>query len=434
MELRNDSVKAGEEMLSFAKQLFPLNRSIMGPDIRRTYDFFKAKHPDLKPLIFKSGDKVFDWIVPMEWSIRDAYLEHESGTKFADFRESNLHVMGYSEPVDMQLRKEDLIGKIHVHPFFKDAIPYVTSYYKRDWAFCMSSDQVAIMPEGTYKVFIDSTLEDGELVLQELVIRGTSDHEIFFSSYLCHPSLANDELSGPVLLSKLVEYVQSFPNLNYSYRFVLLPETIGSIAYLSKRIDTLKKNVICGFNLSCVGDERGFSRVASRQGNSIADIALQSSLQELDNVTHYTFMSRGSDERQYCAPGVDLPLCTFSKSKVGAYEEYHSDKDNFDVVTAKGLAESYEVMTNIIAAFELGLYPKVRVLGEPQLGKRGLYPVTSKLNKGVHPAALRMNIISQCDGATNSFDISNRLEVNLSKVLQELRLLSSHDLVELSAT
>lgn len=417
-------------MLALAKELFPLNRSLMGPDIRQSLEIFRAKHPEFQLLMFPSQSKVFDWEVPQEWSIREAYIEHESGKRFAVFSESNLHVMGYSSPVNKTINKKKLLSRIHTHPHDKSAIPYVTSYYKKDWAFCMSSDEVDSLPDGDYKVVIDSEFKDGHLCLQEAVIDGTSDKEIFFSSYLCHPSMANNELSGPVLLSQIMNYIKSIPNRRYTYRFVLLPETIGSVAYLSYRKDLLKENIICGYNLSCVGDERAYSHVESRFGNNLADIALKSALIDHENVFNYSFLKRGSDERQYCAPGIDLPICTFCRSKFGEYPEYHSSKDNFEVVTAAGLAGSFEIIKTIVDSLELGMYPRVTVICEPQLGKRGLYPNTSKLYKGKHPAETRMNIIAYCDGKTSIYDIANKLLISLSKVLEEVRLLDSHGLVE----
>lgn len=244
--------------------------------------------------------------------------------------------------------------------------------------------------------------------------------------------MVNNELSGPILLSKIMDYVKSIPDKYFSYRFVLLPETIGSIAYLSLRKDILKKNVFCGFNLTCVGDERSYSHVQSRLGNNLSDIALSSALIDLKNVIEYSFLERGSDERQYCAPGIDLPLCTFCRSKFGEYDEYHSSKDNFDLVTAKGLAGSYSVMKSILRGLEFGIYPRINLFCEPQLGKRGLYPNTSKLYKDKHPARLRMDIIAYCDGKITIFDIAKKLKTNLSIILDELFILVSENLITIN--
>ena len=420
----------GENMLSLAKELFPLNRSLMGPDIKYSLQKFIEINPEFVPITFPSQTKVFDWEIPNEWIIRDAYIEHEGGARFAEFKKCNLHVMGYSTSINKIMSKDNLLEKIHTLPNYPSAIPYVTSYYKKDWAFCMSHDEYINLPKGNYKVFIDSEHKKGELFMIEASIPGELDNEIFFSSYLCHPSLANNELSGPVLLNQILEYVKNLKNRRYSYRFVILPETIGAIAYLSRNLSSLKKNMISGFNLSCVGDERAYSHILSRIGNNLADKALRASLKGLDNVKEYSFLSRGSDERQYCAPGIDLPLCTFCRSRFGDYKEYHTSKDNFDVVTANGLEGSYEVIKNIIDAFEIGLYPSVNVLGEPQLGKRNLYPNTSTLHSDIHPAQNRIDIIAYSDSQNSLFEIVEKTNIRLINVVNEIKLLKKEKLIK----
>ena len=429
INLNSDDLNAGEEMLNLAKKLFPLYRTLMGPDIRKSYEFFTNTHPEFKELSFNTNKKVFDWEIPEEWIINEAYIEHESGKKFANFSENNLHIMGYSVSVNKELSKEELLSHIHIHPTDPKAIPYVTSYYKKDWAFCLSKEQLNSLPEGNYRAYIDSNHKKGKLTLQEAFIKGDSEKEIFFSSYLCHPSMANNELSGPVLINQLMKYIKSLKNRKFSYRFVLLPETLGSISYLSLKKDLLKKNLYCGFNLTCVGDEKNFSHISSRKGNNIADQALTSALLELSNFKQYSFWDAGSDERQYCAPGIDLPLCTFCKSKFGEYDEYHTSKDDFKIVTKQGLAQSYKVMKTIIKSLELGVYPKINVFCEPQLGKRNLYPNTSKLYKEEHPAKLRMNIIAQCDGTNTIFSIANNLNKNLIKIYDEISILYKNNLI-----
>lgn len=337
--------------------------------------------------------------------------------------------MGYSSPIDKEMDKEELKKNIFFHPTIEDAIPYVTSYYKKDWGFCIDQQTFKTMPSGKYRAYINSSHKKGELTICEAVIKGKKKKEVFFSTYLCHPSMANNELSGPVLASQLMSYVKGKKNLEYTYRFVILAETIGSIAYLTKKMEHLKTYMKCGFNLTCVGDERMYSSVHSRIGNNEADIALRAALLDKSNKIFYGYEHRGSDERQYCAPGVDLPVCTFCKSKFGEYPEYHSSKDNFELVTAKGLAESYAVMTSIIDAIEFGGNPKVKTLCEPQLGKRGLYPTTSKLYKGIHPAKIRMDIISECDGTQTIFEISTKLGVGLEQCIKELKILLEHNVI-----
>lgn len=425
-----NSLAVGREMLLWAKDLFSLCRSITGEGTLQTLAYFKNINPELELVTFKTGEKVFDWEIPQEWNIRDAYIEHESGRRFAEFKKNNLHVLNYATPVDHIMELDDLLDRIYTLPEQPRSVPYVTSYYKSRWGFCLSHEEMRRLPAGKYRVFIDSTLNDGSLNLAHAVIKGKSSREIFFSSYVCHPSMANNELSGPVLLSALMRYIkQHYPERNYSYRFVLLPETIGSIAYLSRFHQELTSRVHCGFNLSCVGDERAYSHVQSRFGDSLADKALQAALRGLENVKTYTFLSRGSDERQYCAAGIDLPLCTFCRSKFGEYPEYHTDADNFDMVTAKGLAGSFDVMKAISDAFEMGEYPSVRVLGEPQLGKRGLYPTLS-MKGAAHPARRRMNFLAYADGKTSLFDISEIIEEPLTALLDEYKILNDAGLVE----
>ena len=430
----NISQIEGNKMLSLAKKLFPINRSILGPGIRESLEVFKTLNPEFQTIIFKTGEQVFDWQIPYEWDINDAYLEHESGIRFAEFKKNNLHVVSYSKPVKETINKEKLLKKIYTLPKQRNAIPYMTSYYKNDWGFCLDKETLEKMPEGNYNVVIDSKLSVGELHLIEAIIKGVQKRkEIFFSSYLCHPSMANNELSGPVLLNQILSYIKKkYPKPKHSYRFVLLPETIGSIAYISKRLDELKTNLVCGFNLTCVGDERAYSYIQSRNGNNLADKALKASLIGKDNFKTFSFLDRGSDERQYCAPGIDLPLATFCRSRFGDYPEYHTSLDDFNVVTANGLQGSFEIMKNIIDAFELGLYPKVKFLCEPNLGKRGLYPLTSELN-GVHPAELRTNILAYCDGQTSLFEISQILNINLYYVIQEIKILKTNKIIEINS-
>jgi aminopeptidase-like protein len=423
-------LKLGEEMLRWAKELFPICRSITGEGTRQTLDYFRNINPEFKPVSFNTGEKVLDWEIPREWNIKDAYIEHESGQRFAQFEKSNLHVLNYSVPIDRTVDRDELLDHIYSIADQPDFIPYVTSYYEDRWGFCMSHNERARLPTGKYRAFINSTLEDGTLDLMHAVIKGKSSREIFFSSYVCHPSMANNELSGPALLSALMRYVkQQYSDPNFSYRFVLLPESIGAIAYLSHCLPELKANVHSGFNLSCVGDERAYSHVQSRFGDSIADKAIQSALYGMENVKTYTYLQRGADERQYCAPGVDLPLCTFCRTKFDEFPEYHTDADDFDLVTAKGLAGAFEVMKNIIEAFEMGEYPKVRVLGEPQLGKRGLYPTLSRQGSMANVQS-RMDFLSYADGRTSLFEISKIVKQPLGLLLGEYKLMRDAELIE----
>lgn len=421
----------GEVMLGWARDMLPFPRSLTGPGFKKTLEYLGALNPELEQLHFSTGSSSFDWEVPQEWDIRDAFIEHiDSGERFAEFSTLNLHLVGYSEPVDTTMSLEELKSRIYTQPDQRDWVPYVTSYYRRTWGFCMSENQKAALPEGDYRVVIDSDLFDGEMLLADAVLPGTKEKEIFFSTYICHPSMVNNELSGPVLSAALMKFVKNeIKSPRFSYRFALLPETIGSLTYLQENLDHLKSHVLCGFVLSCVGDERAYSHVQSRMGNSLADRALEAAFVGLPNVKRYSFLERGSDERQYCAPGIDLPVAGFCRSKYGEYPEYHTSADNFDVVTEEGLAGSYAVMTAIIRAFELGLYPKVGVLGEPQLGKRDLYPTTSQRNT-YSDIRTRMDVLAYSDGQHSIFDIVLKIQSPLTDVISEIEILKAHGLVD----
>ena len=426
--MKSNMNKKNSSMLSWMKDLFPYCRSITGEGIRKSLSYFEKINPEFKRIKFKTGKKVFDWTVPKEWNIKDGYIKHESGKKFCKFKENNLNIVGYSKPVNFSIDKNKLIEKIYTLKQQPDSIPYVTSYYNEDWGFCMSEKNKKKLPSGKYSVFIDSELKRGSLDLSHAIVKGKSKKEIFFSSYLCHPSMANNELSGPVVLNKLILFLKErFKKLNYSYRFVLLPETIGSIAYLSKYKNHLKKNVICGYNLTCLGDKGNFSYIKSRNGNTLADSAIESSLKDYKKHKAYSYLQRASDERQYCSPGIDLPLCSFSRSL--DYKEYHTNKDNLKIISQKRLEESLDVLKNIIIALELGLYPKTKILCEPNMGKRGLYPLISKKNTHNDELKLRMDLISYSDGMRNIFEISNLIKQPLSEIIKEYKSLKDHKII-----
>lgn len=423
----------GNEMLSWAKDLFPIARSLTGDGVRETFTYLQKINPEFSTESFTTGEQAFDWQIPQEWKIRDAFIEHiETGKRFAEFSKSNLHIVGYSEPIDTVMEREDLLPHIYTQPDQPDVIPYVTSYYTRRWGFCMAHKEKSILPPGDYRVVVDSTLFDGELIVGDALVRGDLKDEILFSSYVCHPSMVNNELSGPVLISALLKHIkQTYPALRYTYRFILVPETIGSLAYMSRHLDDMHRNVACGFNISCVGDQRAFSHVETRYGDTLADSALRAALFGRDNVKTYSFLQRGSDERQYGAPGIELPVAGFCRSKYGEFPEYHTSADNFELVTAAGLQGAFDVMAEIIQAFENGLYPRCKVLGEPQLGKRGLYPTISQ--KGTYSAIrVRMDFLTYADGSNSLFDIAKIIGVPLKIVLDEAALMAGHDLVSVA--
>ena len=377
-----------------------------------------------------SGTQVFDWSVPKEWNIRDAWIKDSKGNKILDFKDNNLHVVGYSLPVNKKVNLEELKTIIYTQPEQPDAIPYVTSYYKERYGFCMTQNQKNNLKEDNYHIFIDSELKDGSLTYGEIIIPGDSNKEVFLSTYVCHPSMANNELSGPAVAIYLAKWLKSLPIRRYTYRIIFIPETIGSITYLSQNLEHLKKRVIAGFNISCVGDNRTFSYAASRYGNTLADKLAKNVLRfYYPEYKEYSFLKRGSDERQYNAPGVDLPVCAICRSKYGEYPEYHTSKDNLDFISPEGLAGSFDVYKQCIIALENNYKYKVKVLCEPQLGKRGLYPTISQ--KGSSKVVKTMtDFIAYADGNNDLIDIGNIIDVPVEELVPIIKNLIDNDLIE----
>ena len=305
------------------------------------------------------------------------------------------------------------------------------SYYNRKWGFCISESERKKLKKGRYKVVIKSELKKGVINYGDLIIPGKSKKEIMFSTYICHPSMANNELSGPVLATYLAKYVKNMDNY-YTYRFVFAPETIGSLIYLSKNLNHLKEKVIAGFILTCVGDERNYSYLASRYGNTLADkIALNILENEIKEFKKYSYLIRGSDERQYCAPGIDLPICSVMRTKYAQYSEYHTSLDNFDVVTAKGLEGAYNLYIKMIEVLENNFKYKVTVLGEPQLGKRGLYPTECTPTTDYSLAFLYRNFLAYADGNNDLIDIANILGVSAYRLVDIAKLFLKENLIKI---
>lgn len=402
-----DSGAVGQAIHGFARRLWPLPRSISGDGLRATLDAIRDLNPSMQLIEVPSGSQVLDWVVPDEWRIAAAWIEGPDGRRIVDFANNNLHVVGYSTAVDQVLSLADLQAHLHSLPEQPDAIPYVTSYYERRWGFCLSHCQREMLAEGDYRVHIDAEHFAGSITLGELLIPGDSEQEILFSTYCCHPSMANNELSGPCLLAWLAQWIISLPDRRYSYRIVFVPEMIGSIAYLSLRMEEMQRRVIAGFNLSCVGDERAWSYLPSRHGDTLADrVARHVLAHAAPEFQTYTWLDRGSDESNYCAPGIDLPVASVMRSKYGVYPEYHTSLDTLDdVVTPAGLGQSFALYRRMIETIERNCHPRALVLGEPQLGRRGLYPSLSQ--KGSTRSVRSMlDLISMADGTRSLVDIA----------------------------
>ena len=423
----------GNKMHGLAEKLFPISRSLTGNGVRETLSILNEYIKDLVLFEVPSGTQVLDWVVPKEWSIVSGHILTPSGRKICDFNENNLHIVGYSIPVDDSISLVELDKHLYSLPDQPDAIPYVTSYYAERWGFCLTHKQRMLLEEGTYKVEIDSCLFDGHLTYGELIIKGDTDKEVLISTYVCHPSMANNELSGPVVVTYLAKWLQALQSRKYTYRIIFIPETIGSITYLSKNINQMKEKVIAGFNVSCVGDNRSYSYLPSRNEKTLSDKVAKHILKwtDSDYVT-YSWSERGSDERQYCAPGVDLPIASIMRTKYGRYPEYHTSLDDLiNVVTPDGLEGGYEVLRLSIEAIENNCYPQVTVLGEPQLGKRGLYPTISE-KKSNSETRLLINLITWSDGNHSLLEIAEKCNVPIWELYQLIKKLQTHNLLVLT--
>lgn len=428
-----NSNNLGEQIHEFACELWPINRSITGEGVRKTLELIKTHIPSLTINHVQTGYKAFDWTVPEEWRIHAAWIIDPQGKKICNFSENNLHVVGYSIPIHKQISLQELQDHLHSLPELPDAIPYVTSYYQDRWGFCISHAERNLLGEGTYEVFIDSTKFDGFLSYGELVLPGDSKEEVFLSTYICHPSMANNELSGPAVTTFLAKWLSSLPRRKFTYRIIFIPETIGSIVYLSKNLEYLKNHVIAGFNITCIGDDRVYSYLPSRAGNTLSDRVAKRALRDFapeGNFISYGWGARGSDERQYCAPHIDLPIASIMRSKYGEYPEYHTSKDNLvDVVTPSGLEGGFGVLKSAIEIIEKNIYPSAVKLCEPQLGRRGLYPTLSTRN-AARSIEIMMNLLTWSDGKKDLIEIAELCNASFGQLYDIAEKLQQSGLLE----
>jgi aminopeptidase-like protein len=411
----------GRRMLALLERLWPIHRSLAGPGIRDTLAILGASLDGFTVSQVASGSRVLDWVVPDEWHLRSACLEAPDGRRLCNVADNTLHVLGYSTAVDTRLSLAELQPHLYSLPDQPEAIPYVTSYYERKWGFCLSHRERESLPDGTYRARIDASHVAGSLDYGQLVLPGRSDKEILFSTYCCHPAMANNELSGPVLAVALAEWLAAQPQRRYTYRFLFVPEMIGSATVLETHRVHLRARVRAAFNLTCVGDERAWSFLPSRLGDAYADRMAHHVLRHaVGHYNSYAWRDRGSDESMYCAPGIDIPMVSIMRSKYGTYPEYHTSLDTPGrVVTAGGLAESLCVHRTLVEAIEGDCMPRTLVLGEPQLGRRGLYPQTS-IKGSTAPVKDLLDLISHADGQTRLLDIADRCDRPLWAFLSHL--------------
>ena len=418
-------------MHGWAQDLFPITRSLTGDGVRKTLHYLRNLVPQLDIHEIPSGTSVLDWTVPDEWRIDDAFIADATGKRLVDFRANNLHVVGYSEPVDRTMTRDELEPHLHSLPQQPNAIPYVTAYYARTWGFCLSELQRSSLGTGPFTVSIRSTLSPGHLTFADAVIPGKSSREVLFSTYICHPSMGNNELSGPVVTAALARYVAAIPNRKYTYRFVLVPETIGAIAYLAKYGDHLRQKVVAGWQVTCIGDERTYSFLPSRNGKTLPDRISRRVLRDITPEFHeYTFLDRGSDERQWCSPGLDLPVCSIMRSKYGTYPEYHTSLDDLTLITPVGLSGGFNALRACVDDLETTPRWRAGTGGEPQLGRRGLYPNVSRKGSADGVKSM-MDILAYCDGTHTVKELCELTQVQPSEAQDILLRLEEAGVISL---
>jgi len=391
-----DFEAAGTEMLNLIRRLYPVCRSITGDGNRQTLSILAEKH-DIPIREVASGTPVLDWVVPPEWNIRDAWIKAPDGTKIVDFKKHNLHVVGYSVTVHKTLSRSDLMPYLHSLPEQPDWIPYRTSYYKETWGFCVTDRLKNSLPAGDYEVFIDADLKPGHLTYGEVVLPGTTAEEFLFSVHICHPSLANDNLSGMAVASRLLELLRAVKR-RYTYRFLFIPGTIGSITWLALNAEAVR-NIRHGLVLSCLGDSGSPHYKRSRCGDTQIDQAVGHVLR------HHApchaiqdFVPYGYDERQYGSPGFNLPVGLFTRSPHGTFPEYHTSADNPDFIRPEALSDSLRLLLEIVRVVEENnSYRNTSPMGEPQLGRRGLYDTLGGANERQEAQLALLWVLNQSD-------------------------------------
>ncbi|WP_069637452.1 DUF4910 domain-containing protein [Campylobacter pinnipediorum] len=423
-------------MYELIKKLFPISRSITGKGVVESLEIInKELNNELKLYKIKSGAKVFDWVVPDEWNINEAYIITPDGKKICDFKENNLHVLNYSQPINKYISLNELQQNLYSLPEIEEAIPYVTSYYKKRWGFCISQKERNQLKPGIYKVFVDSQYnKNGSLVYAEYVLNSKKKSikdEILISTYICHPSLANDSISGVVVAVELLKWIKKLNNikeLSYNYRFVFVPETIGSIVYINQNLSNLKNNIKAGFVLTCMGDNMNYSLIHSPDKDTMADKVAFHVLKDKNNFKEFDFNEAGSDERQYCSPLVDLPVCGICRTKYGNFKQYHTSLDNLDFVSENALKNSLEAMKEIVETIEINKKYITTTFCEPHLGKYGLYPTLNSNTENKNEYIYK-KFLSFCNGKNDCIDIANRIGVKAYKIREIIEQLKQNNLI-----
>lgn len=413
-------------------KLWPICRSITGDGLRESFRILQEIIP-LKLTEVPSGTEVFDWTVPDEWNIRDAYIITPDGKKIADFNVNNLHVVNYSVPVDKEVTFDELDEHLHTKKELPGAIPYITSYYEKKWGFCISFDEYQQLPrKGTYKVKIDSDLKPGSLTYGDFLLPGETDDEILFSSYLCHPSMANNELSGPLTLAFLYSEIEKLKNRKYSYRFVIAPETIGAICYLNKNKEQLLKRVKAGYVFTCCGDGGPITYKKTRDDASLTNKMTAHLLKQLENGYRMVpFDPIGSDERQYASPGFNLPVGVLMRTPFSQFKEYHTSYDNKELMDFKKMSELIRFCTDMVKAYELNdSYVNQIKYGEPFLRKRDMYEDLSTKLSHSDLIKMRLRLLNYLDGTRELVDICDKYGYSILDTETEISQMLKHGLIK----
>ncbi len=423
-----------EQIEKYFDRLWPLNRSLTGNGNRETLKIL-SELADIKITEVPSGTECFDWTVPPEWNVNEAWIKDSKGNIIADFRKNNLHILGYSEKYSGKLNLNELKQHIYSLPEQPEVIPYLTSYYKKRWGFCLSHNQLTSLKDDTYEVLIDSESDpNGSMTIGEAILVGGSDEEILLSTYICHPSMANNELSGPLIASFIYKELIKKKNRRYTYRILYVPETIGSIYYLSKYGEHLKKKMAAGFVITCAGDKGNFTYKRSRSGNSVTDRASELILKETEkNFNIEDFFPTGSDERQYCSPGFNLPVGSLMRTRYGKYKEYHTSADNKEFISFSALEDTVNKYLEILDVIEKNFaYKNKQPYCEPQLGKRGLYPTLGSQKDTAEFVNALMWILNLSDGTNDIIDISNRSGMSFKTIFKAAEELLDKGLIEIN--
>ena len=414
-------------------RLWPICRSLTGNGNRETLKIL-SELIDINSTEVPSGTQCFDWNVPAEWNIKEAWIKNSKGEKIVDFSKSNLHILSYSEPFKGNLSFEELKPHLHTLPEQPDLIPYLTSYYKKRWGFCISHNQfLELNKNDTYEVFIDSSLdEEGSMTIGEAIIKGSTEKEILFSTDICHPSLANNELSGPLVSAFIYNKLKEQKNLKYTYRFIFVPETIGSIYNLSVNGDYWKKNLKAGFVITCIGDDGKFTYKKSRRGDSLPDKVVEMILNQTEREFNIIdFFPTGSDERQYCSPGFNLPVGSLMRTRYEKFPEYHTSADNKDFISFEAMEKSIFKYLEIIEVLERNeKYINKMPFCEPQLGKRGLYPTLGSQKKIGDFRRAMMWILNLSDGTNDLLSISEKSKIPINHLIPVIDKLIENGILE----